>query len=668
MNLFERGQIGTLCLKNRIIMEALNVQLGLPGDEAALGQRALDFYVARAKGGVGLIKTTFMQPNRKLELPIGGPVVNTKRSGTWLNEIAEAIHDYGAKICVQLSIGLGRIPAPNPDLPHGGLVSPSPLPSFRDPDGQPPRVAPGRYPAQGERHVITRGLKTEEIEELVRDFEFSARIIALAGVDAIEIHAHQGYLLDEFMTSLWNRRTDSYGGDLNGRLRLALELVGAVRRAAGPDYPVLFKYPLTHGLKGGREIDEGLEIARRLEAAGVNALTVNSGCYETYNLAQPPTTAPRGSNLYLSEMTRRVVTIPVISSGKLGYPELAEQALQDGKGDFISLGRPLLADPEWPNKVKEGRTEDIKPCIGCHQGCIARIRNNHYCSCAVNPAAGVERRLSLEPAERTKSVLVIGGGPAGMEVARVAALRGHRVTLWEKEKSLGGNLALASKPRFKEDYTLLLDYLRVQLSKLRVTLELEKEATPEMVLSIEPDVVFVAIGSVPTVPDIEGIKDGMEKGKVFSAADALLEPEKIGESVLVMGGGHIGCEVALFLAQEGKEVVLAETSDSVAGDMVWGNALDLVKMLDDHGVRILMNTGVASVGDKGIELNNHKTAEAWLLDAETVVMADTGRSRNRGLEESLEGQIPEVYSIGDCVKPRWILNAIWEGYRTARLI
>jgi 2-enoate reductase len=256
MKLFERGKIGTLSIKNRIVMDAINVQMATPVDDAALTSRGIDFYVARAKGGVGLIKTTFMRPNRKLEFSIGEPVVNSERCVSWLNDLAEAVHDYGAKVCVQLSPGLGRIPAPKPSLPHGGLVGPSPVPSYRDPEGQLPRIAPGRYPVQGERHVLVRELTIDEIGELVRDFEFSSRVIRLADIDAIEIHGHQGYLLDMFMTSLWNRRTDKYGGDLDGRLRLALELVAAVKRGAGADFPVLFKYPLTHYLEGGRDIHD----------------------------------------------------------------------------------------------------------------------------------------------------------------------------------------------------------------------------------------------------------------------------------------------------------------------------------------------------------------------------------------------------------------------------
>jgi len=667
MKLFEKGKIGTLTVKNRIVMDAINIQLGSPSDEAALGQRAVDLYAARAKGGVGLIKTTFMRTNRKLELSIGGPTVHSTRSGRWLNEIAQAVHDYGAKVCVQLTIGVGRIPVPNPNLPHGGLVAPSPLPSFRSPEGELPRIGPGRYPAQGEKYVITRELTVEEIEELVRDYEFSARVIALAGVDAIEIHAHQGYLLDEFMTALWNKRTDQYGGNLEGRMRLPLELVAAVRRAAGPDYPILYKYPLTHYLEGGREIEEGLEIARMLEAAGVNGLTINAGCYETYSLAQPPTTQPRGNAVHLAEATKKAVNIPVICSGKLGYPDLAEQVLQEGKADFIGLARYLLADPEWPNKVRQGRVEDIRPCLGCHEGCIARVRKNHYCSCAVNPATGIERELAITPAERKRSVLVIGGGPAGMEAARVSALRGHKVTIWEKASTLGGNLIPAAVPDFKDDYRRLLEYLRTQIKKVGVTVELEKEATLEAIKAFNPEVVFVATGASHIIPEIEGVEKGMKAGRVVTAIDTLLGKKNVGESVVIIGGGLIGCETALYLAKQGKTVTVLEILDTVASDMVWGNALDLVKLLDDHEVTILTEANTQKITERGVDFID-QSGEAKTMPADTVVIAVGLKVADEAFIGTLEDNLPEAHVIGDCVKPRKILSAIWEGYRRARVI
>lgn len=662
MKLFESGKIGSMVLKNRIIMDALNIQMATPlEDHAGLTQRAIDFYVARAKGGVGLIKTTFMRPNRKLEFSIGEPVVDSERCVSWLNDLAEAVHDYDAKVCVQLSPGLGRIPVPKPGLPHGGLVGPSALPSFRDPDGQMPPIGPGRYPARGERYLLTRELETEEIEQLVRDFERSARICRLADIDAIEIHGHQGYLLDEFMTALWNKRTDKYGGDLDGRLRLALELVEAVKKGAGADFPVLFKYPLTHFLEGGRSIEEGLEIARRLEAVGVDALTITGGCYETYNRTQPPTTQPRGCWLSLCEKTKAVVRIPVIASGKLGYPDLAEKVLQEGKGDFVALCRYLLADPEWPNKVRAGRIEDIIPCVGCHEGCIARVRKYQRIGCAVNPAAGAERELTIRLAPKKKSVLVIGGGPAGMEAARVSALRGHQVTLWEKGDRLGGNLIPAAVPDFKDDYKLLLNYQTTQIRKLHVNVEFGKEATNEAIRRFSPDVLFLATGAVHVIPELEGMTEGLKRGSVVTAVDLLMGRKEPGGGVLVMGAGLIGCEVALHLARRGRQVTIAG-GRRLAHDMVWGNALDLVKQLDDAGVRILMNHRVVRITEAGAE------AADLTFRADTIVLAVGMRPVQSLPMEELRKAIPEVYAIGDCVAPRHVLSAIWEGYRKARLV
>ena len=667
MKLFEPGRIGRLSLKNRIVMGAINVQLSLPFEEGGLSQQGIDFYAARARGGAGLIITTFMRPNRKLEPSIGEPVVNSPRCISWLNALADAVHDYGAKVCVQLSPGLGRIPPPSPAMPNGGLVAPSPIPSFRSPDGGLPPPGLGRYPARCEKYVICRELTIGEIEQLVKDFEYSARIIGDAEIDAIEIHAHQGYLLDQFMTSLWNERTDKYGGDLDGRLRLAVELIEAVRRGAGDDFPILYKYGLSHYLEGGRTAEEGIAIARRLEEVGVNALHINAGCYETYNLAQPPTTQPRGCSVELAETTRKAVNIPVIADGKLGYPDLAERVLREGKADFISLARYLLADPDWPDKVKEGRMEDVIPCLGCHEGCISRVRLYKRIGCAVNAATGRERDSKISLATKNKSVLVIGGGPGGMEAARVAALRGHEVTLWEKKDVLGGNLVPASVPDFKQDYKLLLDYLITQIIKLGITLELEKAATLELVQRMHPDIVFVASGATSIIPEINGIKDGMESGRVLTAVDLLLGKGEAGKSVVVVGGGMVGSETALHLEQQAKKVTIVRRSESQAPqDMVWGNALDLMKLLDDANVKILTGIEVEEITDKGIIIVD-KENKTRTIEADTIVFA-RGMKPNRELVEALQDRLPEVYAIGDCVEPRKILNAIWEGFRTARLI
>lgn len=624
-------------------MAPMLTMLSEPVEEGRLSPRDVDFYVARAKGGTGLIITTFMRPSRKLEASIGEPVVDSLRCIRWLNDLAEAVHDYGAKVCVQLNAGLGRIQPSNPDLPHGGTVSASAVPCFSDPN------------------VTTRELTLKEIQQLIKDFEFSASIISSAGIDAIELNARQGYLIDQFATALWNKRTDKYGGDLEGRLRFALELVEAAKRGAGADFPITYRYGLTHYLNGGRDIEEGLEIARRLETAGVDGLHIDAGCYETNNWAQPPTTQPPGLLVHLAQMVKTAVNIPVISVGKLGYPELAERILQEGKADFIALGRPLLADPEWPNKVKEGRSEDIIPCIGCHEGCLRRVLSGKHISCAVNPACGLEKEFVITAAEKKKSVLVVGGGPAGMEAARVCALRGHEVTLLEKSYALGGNLIPAAVPDFKIDYKLLLDYLITQIRKLGVKTQLGVEATPELIQKMSPDVVFIATGTTPITPEYPGI----EREKVVTAVDVLLGKQGVGESVVIIGGGLIGCETALYLALMGKKVTVIARHAAMR-DMWWINSKDLQEKLGAAKAKILTYTNVHEITDEGLVIVDEQ-GNKTTLEADTIVLA-VRMEPNRELIEALPADVAELYTIGDCVESRMVLSAIWEGFRTARLV
>ncbi|HEY56639.1 MAG TPA: FAD-dependent oxidoreductase [Dehalococcoidia bacterium] len=668
--MFEPGRIGRLWLKNRIIMAPLWTRLPEPDEEGRVGQRYIDYCVARARGGVGLIITTQMRTSRKWEASVGEPAVSSLRCIAWLNDLAEAVHDYGTKLCVQLCPGFGRNQPPDPALPHGGTIAPSPIPNLRDPG------------------IICRELAVEEVEQMVRDFEFSSRVISAAGIDAIELHAHLGYLIDEFMTPLWNKRTDKYGGDLAGRLRFPLELIEAVKRGAGKDFPISFRYGLSHYLPGGRDIEEGLEIARRLEAAGVSVLHIDAGCYDSPGWGQPPTTRPPGCLVPLAEMTKRAVSIPVIAVGKLGDPELAERVLQEGKADFIALGRPLLADPDWPQKVRQGNLEDIVPCTGCHEGCLKRLVDGKRISCAVNPACGQERELTISPAEREKTVLVVGGGPAGMEAARVAALRGHGVTLWEKGHTLGGNLISTAIPDFKYEYQHLLDYLITQVGKLGVTIEFGMEATLELVQRMNPDVAIIATGATPVtepvkcsrcgicdtskfepaacyISRIKGLKSGLAKGAVITSVEALLARKEVGESVVVVGGGRVGCETALWLARKGKKVSVIVRHEAMR-DMFWMNAADVADLLNDAGARVLTYRDVLEVTDKGVVIAG-EPGDRSTLEADTVILALRLKS-DSGLVEALQGKLPEVYAIGDCVAPRLVMDAVREGFRTARLI
>ncbi|MFC1937182.1 FAD-dependent oxidoreductase [Chloroflexota bacterium] len=653
MKLFEPGRIGNLALKNRIVMAPMFC-MGMmsPSVQKGYSQRGVDYYTARAKGGTGLIITGVISPNEKMEASWGFPLVSDIIASLWLNELAESVHDYGAKVAVQFSAGFGRQGRPDPRLPHGGLVAPSPMPSFHDPS------------------IMCRELTTEEIEEFVEDFEYGASVIKNAEIDAIEIHAHQGYLLDQFITARTNQRTDKYGGSLDNRLRIIEELFQAVKRGAGAEYPVTFRYGLTHHseLEGSRTDEEGLEIARRMEAVGFDALHIDAGFYETNNWAQPPTTQPPGCLLYLAEMTKQAVKIPVIAVGKLGYPDLAERVLQEGKAEFVALGRHLLADPEWPNKVREGRLEDIKPCLGDHEGCLARVGARKYISCTVNPQTGNERNLALTPAEKQKNVVVVGGGPGGMEAARVAAERGHRVTLLEKDYELGGNVIAAAVPDFKLDYRRLIDYLATQLRKLGVSTRLGTRATPELIKSLKPDVVFIATGSSPIAWEVSEAC----KGKVFTAVDLLLNRPEIGDSVVIIGGGFVGAETALYLGQQGKSVTVIEMFDKIMRDCLWINALDIQRRFDGLesdriNVKVLTETKAEEITAEGVVVVD-KTGKRSTLKADTVVLAVGMKSNEEGLAEALQGKVAEIYSIGDCVKPGKVKDAMWGGFRTARLI
>jgi 2-enoate reductase len=651
MKLFETGKIGKLHIKNRIVMAAMHSG-GLVEPDGRLSQRGIDYYVARARGGAGMIITGSCQPSREFEpFPINplGPylMIDSKIYAGWLDELADAVHDYGTKVALQLEAGMGRVVS-GQELLERGIKSP---------------IAPSSLPCFYNAEIVTRELTTEEIERWVQAFGYAAQIAKTAGIDAIELCCHGGYLSDQFQTALWNKRTDKYGGDLEGRLRFLIEIIHKIKKVCGVDFPVIVKFGLTHYFKGGREIDEGLEIARRLEREGVDALCIDAGSFETHYWLIPSEFQSPGCTVDLAEMTKKIVNIPVITIGKLGYPEVAEKVLQEGKADFIALGRSLLADPDWPNKVREGRIEDVRPCIGCLEGCRCRIHEGKAISCAVNPATGKEKELALTLTERRKTVLVIGGGPGGMEAARVAALRGHEVTLWEKSDTLGGNLVSGSVPDFKQDCRRLINYLSTQIKKLGVKIEFSKEATPEFIEKMKPDVVFIAAGSTPVIPKIPGME---KKGKVVTAVDLLLGKKDAGKSVVIIGGGIVGCETALYMAKKGKSATIVEILDSIARDMYSINRMHILKLLSDVNVKILTDTRVLEITDEGVMISD-KQDQRSILGADTVVLA-VGLKSNNGLFKILSDKVPEVYLIGDCKEPRKVINAVWEGFRLARLI
>jgi 2-enoate reductase len=648
MRLFERGQIGKLSIKNRIYM--LPMRPVLLDTDGSLSQRAIDFYTARAKGGAGIISTSLWMVDRELEAKMeNGRCVYPMTDGDTyidrISQLADSLHDYDAKLVTQLSAGFGRI------LPPWCYSWQAPKPP----------VAPSAQPWLYDPKITARELTREEIRHLVRAFENAGRIMHAAGVDAAEIQGVSGYLIDQFMTAVWNHRTDEYGGNLDGRLRFLFEIFDAIKSGSGGNLPVIFRYSLIHGMPGGREMDEGLEIARRLEKYGVDALSIVIGCHESKFGRNLTPFSPAGEWANYTAEVKKVVRIPVIAAGRLGFPDLAEKILEDGKADFIGLGRGLLADPEWPNKVRNNRADEIITCIACGDGCQKRANQNKYVSCALNPVTGMEKELALTPAKEKKTILVVGGGPAGMEAARVARLRGHDVTLWEKGDRPGGSLIPAAVPDFKQELANITARLSRQIQKLGVRIELNHEATRENIDKLNPDVVFVATGSQPLVPRIEGI----DKEFVITAVDFLQGKKQVGDNVAVIGGGAIGAETALHMAQMGKKVTLIEMLGYIAADVFDESRKLLLLQMDKFGVTQLLESKVTEFTDGGVIFETRSGNREIKVD--TVVLALGLRPETRLLDElSQTGR--KVVAIGDCVAPRKILEAIWEGYRRARIV
>jgi len=512
---------------------------------------------------------------------------------------------------------------------------------------------------------MPHALTIEEIEALIGKYIMGATITKAAGFDAVEIQGGHGYLITQFMSPYSNKREDEYGRDFEGRMRFPLGIVEGIRMVVGPDFPIIFRLSADEYVEGGLTLEDNKLIVQRLEAAGVDAISVSSGIYESppwYSRIFPAAGMPMGCNVPLAQGIKKVVKIPVIVAGKLGDPVLAEKVLREGKADLIAMGRALLADPELPRKAHEGRLDDIRPCIYCNEACIGNISRMWRISCVVNPALGREREYAIEPAKRKKRVLVVGGGPAGMEAARVASLRGHKVTLYEREKTLGGQLIAASSPPSKEPIGDLAEYLKNQIQKLGVKVKLGTEVTPALIKRLKPDVVILSTGATPVIPNIPGVR----RKNVATAVDILLGRKRAGKKVVIIGGSEVGSELAWFLAEKGKKVTIVEMLGGLAMDMNMFSRFYLLDKLAELNIEMLINTTAQEVTDKGvvaIDMEGNKQ----VIEADTVILA-TGFRSNDGLERKLKGAIPEVYTIGDCVKPGKIWGAIDSASRIARLI
>ncbi len=686
--LLEPGYIGSVKTRNRLIKTAAGLLLWNRNQDNPVSDKIKYLYEALAKGGVGLI----VLESPTLEIVGKGFRLNDEKGIQYAQEITNIIHKYNCPVFTQLTsmanwtvIRPGMIVNPNPK-------GPSPIRVLADTDNH---------------NYMPREITIPEIQQIIESFAIAALGARRAGFDGVEINASCSHLLHTFFSPFWNKRQDIYGcGSLENRTRMVVEIIQEIKKRAGQDFPVS---TIINGFETGKligvddseclRLEEGKQIAQILEKAGADAVQIRSqwigrhdSSFLTDHMCYPEPPIPlksfpkdydnsrrgAGANQNIAAEVKKVVSIPVITVGRLD-PELGERMLREGKVDFIAMSRRLWADPELPNKVASGRLEDIAPCTSCTV-CKTETKPR---SCRINGAIGRDQPYVIEPASQKKKVVVIGGGPGGMEAARVAAIRGHEVTLFERGDKLGGLLPLAAmvKGVEVEDIPQIIRYYEHQLHKLKVKVNLGKEAGQSMIEEIKPDVVILATGGTLTSPDIPGIDNPKVVSNTelhhqlkfflrFVGPEALRKLSNlwmpIGKNVVIIGGGIQGCELAEFLTKRGRKVTLVGTEEAFGEEIPDHLRLQLFWWFRKKGVVLMPGVKPVNITRKGLTVltkDNYKQT----IEADTVIPALPSKP-NLELYNSLRGKIPEVYVIGDCKEPRLIVNATGEAYELARSI
>ena len=635
--------------------------LGLGDSEGGWNQRGIDYYTRRAQGGTGLIITGVTFSDCEVETQSMPNCPNSTYNPVHFvrtsREMTERVHAYGAKIFLQMSGGFGRVTIPT-NLGEFPPVAPSPIPH--------------RW-----LDKTCRELTRDEIHKIIESFGKGAFNAKRAGFDGVEIHAvHEGYLIDQFAIAFFNHRTDEYGGSLENRLRFAKEIREEIAKTCGWDFPVAVRFSPKSMLKDwrkgalpneefeekGRDLEEGLQTAKLLEAYGYDALDVDVGCYDAWWWNHPPMYMEKGPYRKYAKLVKEIVKVPVFMAGRMDTPEMAESCVKDGTCDVISLGRPLLADPDYVKKLRTNHVCEIRPCISCQEGCMGRIQTYSMINCAVNPQAARERVTAYEPVARKKRVLIAGGGVAGCEAARVLAERGHEPVLYEASERLGGNLLPGGAPAFKEDDLQLVKWYENEFERLRVPVYLNTRVTKEMVLGSDCDAVIVATGSRPKMFSLG------DDEKVYCAEQVLMNQKDPGDGVVVVGGGLVGCEMALDLAQKGKKVTILEALPkimAVNGPICSANKEMLEELLPFHGVNIICNAKVTGFKDGAVSYETAGKAEK--LDADSVILSVGYRSADE-LYHELEFDVADLYLLGDAGKVSNIMYAIWDAFEVANHI
>jgi 2,4-dienoyl-CoA reductase-like NADH-dependent reductase (Old Yellow Enzyme family)/thioredoxin reductase len=633
-HLFRPGRIGRMEVRNRIIGSPM--ERNYCTAEGRVTQRYVDYLEARARGGVGLMYTeaTYVDPRGK------GRVLQMGLHDDDLipafARLVAAVHRHGGRIGPELNYG-GRVVHPE----VSGLES----------------RAPSAVPYAGAGGTSPRPLDLEAIAEIVVRFGDAARRAAEAGCDFIGIHGAHGYLLSQFLSPFCNRRDDAYGGDLARRMRFPLEVVAAVRQAVGDDMPLLFRISGDEHQDNGLTLADVCAIAPRLVAAGIDLIDVSAGMYETNWWITQPMEMPQGVLAPLAREVRRHVDAPVSVSGRISDPSVAEHLLESGTSDFVTLGRALHADPEFPRKAREGRLAEICTCVACNQGCSDLHARGAPIVCLVNTTSGREREYAIRPAAAPKRVVVVGGGPAGLEAARILALRGHRVIVFERDAEPGGQLLLSRLVPGREELAGHLPWLVNENRRAGVRIELGAAATAETVLAERPDAIVIATGSAPGLPAIPGIGDS----PVVDPYDILRRPRAGLARALVIGGGIRGVGVARVLAQKGVAVVLTEVGHELAHDIASrSRRFQAAALAQQANVTVHLGTTVEALGERSASLWDGK--RQWEQDGIDIVVPTRMLLPVTDLADALyaRADAPPVYLVGDCAQPRTALEAIHE--------
>ncbi len=630
--LFRPGYIGNLWVRNRIVMAPMATHLAYINGEVS--EALIAHYAARARGGVGLVivEAACIAPLVANE-GFGQLYISNPRFVLGLNRLSEAIRANGSRTFIQLF--------------HAGRQTSSLVCGGEQP------VAPSAIPCTIMRE-IPRELTTLEVKQIINEFIAAAHYAHRAGFDGVELHAAHGYLINQFLSPHTNQRSDEYGGSLQNRQRFLLEIVTEIKEVI-PELTISVRLNIDDFIQGGLELEESLEVCKCLEKSGVDIINCSSGTYESGLKSIEPAAYEQGWRVYLAEAVKKVVDIPVISGGMIRNPDFANQVLVDKKADFIFLGRSLLADPEWVNKARQNEVADIRPCISCNN-CIANGFKGLGIRCTVNPFCGRETMLNQEnTVQKQARVVIVGGGPAGMQAAISLRRQGLKVTLYEKEAELGGFMGLAGVPPHKEQVLALRNYMVREIYKSEVELVLNHEFTLDILRASKPDALVLATGSKAVRPALAG----SDQSNCVEALEVLGgKVEMAGQKVVVIGGGTTGCEVADYLLPRGNQVTILEAGSSMAAEMERKNRRALMTSLEDAGVEKRNGARVVEIMPDSVRIEVAGVEEQ--LPVDWVVWA-TGFKPQNELFSIVQEEVPFVFLIGDALKVRGFKEAILEG-------